>query len=70
MRSFMDCPSCACLIDTREGACPFCGATMRSAGAPAWLVVALALGVGLGNVSCVVKGDGGDDGEDTVMASE
>ena len=66
----MDCPSCACLIDTREGACPFCGATTRSAGAPAWLVLGLALGVGLGNVGCVVKGDGGDDGADTVVASD
>jgi len=67
----MDCPSCACLIDSRESACPFCDATVRSTGAPVWLTLGLALGVGLGNVSCVVKGDGNDEGTAaTVMASE
>jgi len=68
MRSLVDCPSCACLIEGRETACPFCGAIVRSGGGmPAWLALGLVLGVGVADVSCGGKGDGGD--EETSVAS-
>ncbi len=66
----MDCPACACLIDSQESACPFCGTTVRSSGAPVWLVMGLALGVGFADISCVSKGDDDTDGTDTVAATD
>lgn len=46
-----DCPACACLIDSAESACPFCGAAQRRfAMMPAALTLGLALG--LANISC------------------
>ena len=70
----MDCPGCGCLIDGAEAACPFCGASVRSAGAPVWLLVGLALGVGIVDISCADKGepvvsDAGSDSA-TVTASQ
>ena len=70
----MDCPGCGCLIDGADAACPFCGASVRSAGAPVWLLVGLALGVGLVDISCADKGepvvsDAGSDSS-TVTASQ
>lgn len=70
----MDCPGCGCLIDGAEAACPFCGASVRSAGAPVWLLVGLALGVGIVDISCADKGETvvSDAGSDpaTVTASQ
>lgn len=63
MRSYMDCPACSCLIDAKESSCPFCGATLRSAGAPSWLTLGLALSLGMASVSCVDKNSGDPVGE-------
>lgn len=49
----VDCPSCACLIDPAESACPFCGAAQRRTSMPAVLTLGLLLG--LASVSCSDK---------------
>ena len=50
MRPLIDCPSCACLMDTRESACPFCGAVVRRA--EGWSVLGLGFMVGLATAAC------------------
>lgn len=50
-----DCPSCACLVRTRDTACPFCGAALRSGAAPGWRVLGLVVSLGAATVSCSDK---------------
>lgn len=56
MRQFTECLTCACLIDARDAACPFCGASApRSAAAPTWQILGLFLGLGVADIGCVDK---------------
>ena len=55
MRPLIDCPSCACLMDTRESACPFCGAVVRRA--EGWGVLGLGFMIGLATAACGDKSD-------------
>jgi len=58
MRQLVDCPSCACLIESVESSCPFCGARQRRVSAPSRLGVGLLLGLGLSSaISCDDKDD-------------
>ncbi len=50
MRQLIDCPSCACLMDTRESACPFCGAVVRRV--EGWSVLGLGFMIGLATSAC------------------
>jgi hypothetical protein len=50
MRPLIDCPDCACLLDTREPACPFCGAVVRRT--DGWSVLGLGFMIGLATAAC------------------
>ena len=50
MRPLIDCPHCACLIDTRESACPFCGTVVRRT--EGWSVLGLGFMIGLATAAC------------------
>jgi hypothetical protein len=46
MRTYKDCPDCACLVAVHDNFCPFCAADLRDSRAPGWLLgVVLGLGV-------------------------
>lgn len=67
MRQFTECPACACLVDANELTCSFCGAGgPRSVGAPSWLAVGFALG--LGAAACGPKDVGDSDTDDTTVS--
>lgn len=53
MRPLIDCPTCACLLDTRESACPFCGAVVRRT--DGWSMLGLGFMIGLATAACGEK---------------
>ncbi|MEZ4448015.1 MAG: hypothetical protein R3B09_00965 [Nannocystaceae bacterium] len=57
MAYLRDCPSCACLVRPADSTCPFCGVSLRSAVAPSWLALGLALGLAGATVGCEEKDD-------------
>lgn len=60
MRAYLDCPDCSCLVVVTDPSCPFCGHLLRSAAAPRWLGVGLALSLGSVSGACSDKGDDTD----------
>jgi hypothetical protein len=69
MRQFNECVACSCLVDARDAACPFCGASApRSTGVPGvpWLALGFVLGLGLFDIGCVDKM--GDTTNDSLSA--
>lgn len=53
MRPLIDCPTCACLLDVRENACPFCGAVVRRT--DGWSMLGLGFMIGLATAACGEK---------------
>lgn len=50
MRHWIDCPTCACLLDSRENACPFCGAVVRRT--EGWSMLGFGFMIGLATAAC------------------
>ena len=67
VRPLIDCPNCACLIDTRESACPFCGVTVRRA--EGWSALGLGFIVGLATAACGDKTGTTDDASTSSTSS-